>query len=470
MKALLPFVLVLLTLVTARAADRPNIVWIIGEDMGPDLGCYGERDAITPNMDRLAQEGARFTRAFTHAPVCAPSRHGLITGQYPIKTGAMHMRSVLLNPPTTFTKHLRDSGYYVAWPGKTDFNFKHPKEFADSTTKWWESDKPLPQPFFAYANFTVSHESQVRNDGNKYADNTKRLTAAQRRDPSKVALPPFYPDAPEVREEVARYHDLVTAVDYEMGDVLAWLDKHGLAENTVVICTGDHGRGMPRYKRWCYDTGTRVPLIVRWPGKVAPGTVNENLVGFVDLPATALGLAGVAQPAEFDGQVFLGPNATAPRKYAYAARDYMDETYDRIRSVRGPRFHYLRNYASDLPYAQVVSYMEVGKTMQVWRRWNAAGQVNAAQKSFFAPKKPWEELYDTETDPWELKNLADDPKYAEQLAELRTACDEWVAKTDDKGAIPVEQLVAKGVIAPRDPKYEERVKFGVEAVKKQIKQ
>jgi N-sulfoglucosamine sulfohydrolase len=451
------------------ASERPNIVWVIGEDMGPELGCYGDSQAITQNADRLAKEGARFTRCFTHAPVCAPSRHGLITGQYPIKTGAHHMRSTLINPPVTFTKLLRDSGYTVAWPGKTDFNFKEPKEFADSREKWWTKDAPLKEPFFAYANFTQSHESQVRNDGNKYAANTKRLSAEQRHDPAKMTLPPFWPDAPEVREEVARYYDLCTSVDYDLGEVLAWLEKQGFSDNTVVIYFGDHGRGMPRFKRWCYDTGTHTPLIVRWPGKITPGSVREDLVEFVDLPATALSLASVAIPKSFDGQAFLGPNAAPPRKYAHAARDFMDETFDRIRSVRDTRYRYLRNFAPELPYAQVISYMEIGKTMQAWRKWEAGGKLNEVQRSFFAKSKPKEELYDTEADPWEVKNLAEDPKYAAQLGELRAECDAWIERTKDKGAIPVEQLIKDRVITERAEKYAERQKRGADAVRDEEK-
>jgi N-sulfoglucosamine sulfohydrolase len=462
--------LLLLVQVSAFAAgERPNIVWVVGEDMGPELGCYGDAQAITPNADRLAREGARFTRCFTHAAVCAPSRHGLITGQYPIKTGAHHMRSTLVNPPVTFTKLLRDNGYTVAWPGKTDFNFKEPKEFADSREKWWTNDAPLKEPFFAYANFTQSHESQIRNDGDKYAANTKRLTAAQRHDPAKMPLPPFWPDAPEVREEVARYYDLCTSVDYDLGDVLAWVEKQGFTNNTVVIYFGDHGRGMPRFKRWCYDTGTHTPLIVRWPGKVAPGSVREDLVEFVDLPATALSLAGVPVPREFDGQAFLGPNAAPPRKYAHAARDFMDETFDRIRSVRDSRYRYIRNFAPELPYAQIISYMEIGKTMQVWRKWETEGRLNEAQRSFFAKAKPKEELYDTESDPWELKDLAADPKLADRLKELRAECEAWIDRTKDKGATPVEQLVTQGVITERAEKYAERLKRGADAVKDELK-
>src|SRR5688572_29133956 len=260
--------------------------------MGPELGAYGDANAITPNMDRLAKEGTRFNKAFTHCPVCAPSRSGLITGRYPISIGTQHMRSKLITPPVTFTKRLQDAGYHVSWPGKTDFNFDNPKDFATSRAPWHKgANAPkLPEPFFAYVNFTQSHESQVRNDNDKYAANTARLKPNERRDPAKMVLPPFWPDAPIVREELARYYDLVTSVDYDVGDVLAYLDRHGLAENTVVFFFGDHGRGMPRYKRWVNDTGTRVPLLVRWPGKVKAGAVREDLVEFLDLPATALAL------------------------------------------------------------------------------------------------------------------------------------------------------------------------------------
>lgn len=434
---------------------RPNIIWIVGEDMGPEVRCYGDQHAVTPNIDRLAREGARFTRCFTHAAVCAPSRHGLITGRYPIATGAHHMRSTLVDPPVTFTRLLRDAGYFVAWPGKTDFNFKEPPAFADTRANWLKSPSPK-QPFFAYINFTQSHESQVRNDGDKFSANTRRLTPEQRHDPAKMQLPPFWPDTPEVRREVANYYDLVTSVDYDVGDVLKYLDDHDLTKNTVVIFFGDHGRGMARYKRWCYDTGTHVPLIVRWPGVISAGTVRQDLVGFVDLSATALTLANAAVPAAFDGRDFLTARQGAPRKYVYAHRDYMDETLDRIRSVRDERFHYLRNFHPELPYAQRIDYMEIGKTMQAWRRAHAAGTLNAAQSLFFAPTKPEEELYDTETDPDEVRNLAADPKHAAKLQELRSACEAWIAQTKDLGAVPVDELIRRGVITQRDPTYIQR--------------
>jgi N-sulfoglucosamine sulfohydrolase len=458
--------LLTLVLVTSPlfASERPNIVWIVGEDMGPEVRCFGDAQAITPNMDRLASEGARFTRCFTHAPVCAPSRHGLITGQYPIKTGAHHMRSVLVDPPTTFTRHLRDAGYHVSWPGKTDFNFKEPADFANSRDQWWKQDKPLPEPFFAYANFTESHESQVRNDGGNAGDRVAKLPKEQRRNPGDMKLPPFWPDTPEVRTELARYYDLVTVVDNQVGSVLDWIEKQGFTKNTVVIFFGDHGRGMPRFKRWCYDSGLHTALIVRWPGQIQPGSVREDLVEFLDFPATSLALAGVKVPESFDGQVFLGPNAAPPRKYAHAARDYMDETYDRIRSVRDSRHRYVRNFHPELPYAQVISYMEIGRTMQAWRTAHGEGKLNPVQSLFFAERKPAEELYDCETDPWQINNLAADPRYAGKLAELRAACDAWLEKTADKGAIPVEELVAQKIIHPRDANYDKRRRDGPAAL------
>jgi N-sulfoglucosamine sulfohydrolase len=433
--------------------------------LGPEVGCYGDAQAITPNIDRLSSEGARFTRCFTHAPVCAPSRHGLITGQYPIKTGAHHMRSTLIKPPMTFTKLLRDAGYFVAWPGKTDFNFKEPADFAD-TREGWLKKAPPAQPFFAYLNLLETHESQVRNDRDKFAANTQRLTPEQRHDPAKMQLPPFWPDAPEVRRELANYYDLVTAVDYGVGDVLAWLDAHAITDNTIVVFFGDHGRGMPRYKRWCHDTGTHVPLIVRWPGKLQPGSVREELVEFVDLPATMLALAGAPVPQDFDGQVFLGPNAAPERKYVHAHRDYMDETFDRIRSVRDKRWRYVRNFHPELPYAQRNDYMEIGKTMQVWRQWHSEGKLNAAQSLFFAATKPQEELYDTDTDPFEINDLAAHPAHAAKVAELRAACDEWLARTNDMGAVPVDDLIRRGVMTPRDEKYIERAKKAAAGEKK----
>lgn len=472
------------------AEQRPNIVWIVGEDMGPELGCYGDAQAITPNMDRLAREGARFTRCFTHAPVCAPSRSGLITGQYPTTIGTHHMRSKLIAPPATFTSLLRQAGYFVSWPGKTDFNFDVPKDAFDSTVDWWspsngaaakgkkKQGKPgslkSHQPFFAYANFTDSHESSIRMM-DKFTNLTANLKPEERHDPAKMSVPPYHPDAPEVRRDLANYYDLVTAVDHKVGVVLKFLETQGLTDNTVVILTGDHGRGLSRSKRWVYDSGTHVPLIVRWPGKIKPGTVRDELVSFIDFAPTALALAEVQSPKSkiqnpipgsaaasalyppMQGIVFLGPQ-TQQRQYVFSARDRMDETYDRIRSVRSKQFRYIRNFEPQLPYAQRIAYGEEMPTMQVWRRLNGQGKLNDAQKLFFAPTKPKEELYDCDADPHQIHNLADSPRHQAVLKELRAALDEWITQTQDLGAVPEPDLIKRGLVRDVADRYAGRKK------------
>lgn len=457
----------------AAAGERPNIVWIVGEDMGPELGCYGDPQAITPNLDRLAREGARFTRCFTHAPVCAPSRSGLITGQYPTTIGTHHMRSKLIAPPPTFTSLLRQAGYFVAWPGKTDFNFDVPKDAFDSTVDWFKTRKLPKQPFFAYINFTDSHESSIRM-ADKFKTATANLKPEERHDPAKLSVPPYHPDTPEVRRDLANYYDLVTAVDHKVGAVLRLLEEQGVASNSVVVLFGDHGRGLPRSKRWVYDSGTHVPLIVRWPGQIKPGSVREDLVSFIDFAPTMLALAQAPEPARdkslalpgapagtfaryapMQGIVFLGPRAQE-RKYLFAARDRMDETPDRIRAVRARQFHYLRNFHPELPYAQRIAYLEEMPTMQVWRRLNAEGKLNDTQKLFFAPTKPREELYDCDADPHELHNLAGSPQHEAVLRELRAALDAWIVETHDLGAIPESELVKRGLVRDMTAQYADR--------------
>ena len=460
MKHLCSLLVVLFFVGTLSAADkRPNIVWIVGEDMGPELGCYGDANAITPNMDRLAREGARFTRCFTHAPVCAPSRSGLMTGRYPTSIGSHHMRSTLLNPPPPFTRYLREAGYHVSWPGKTDFNFANPTKDFDSTADWTKGKAPA-QPFFAYINFTVSHESQIRAAKEQFGKNIAQLKPEERRDPAKMAVPPYHPDTPVVRRDLANYYDLVTAVDYKVGEVLKWLDAQGVADNTVVFLTGDHGRGLPRSKRWVYDSGIHVPLIVRWPGQVKAASVREDLVCFLDFSITALALADGVMPKELQGQVILGPKTAPPRKYIFAARDRMDETPDRIRAVRSERFKYIRNFRPELPYAQQISYMELSPTMQEWRRLNGEGKLLGPQKLFFAPTKPREELYDLDTDPHEINNLAEHPAQVATLQEMRAALDRWMVETKDLGAIPEVELIKRGLVADRLKEYEQRKEPG----------
>ena len=458
MPKLLALMLLVVAGYAAQGAERPNIVWIVGEDLGPELGCYGDAYASTPNLDRLAADGALFRRAFTRAPVCAPSRSGLITGRYPTSIGSHHMRSKLLEPPRTFTSYLREAGYSVAWPGKTDFNFDVPQDAFDSTANWLKD--PPKQPFFAYINFGESHESRIRQPREQFEKAVSGLNPDQRHDPTEAELPPYYPDTPTVRRDWASYYDLVSVVDRRVGNVLQKLEELGLDQNTVVFFFGDHGRGLPRGKRWVYDSGIHVPLIVRWPGRIEAGSVREDLVCFLDFAPTVLSLAGVPPPEALDGRVFLGPEQEREPKYIYAARDRMDETYDRIRAVRDRRFKYIRNFQPELPYAQRISYMEEMPTMQEWRRAHAAGELSGPSKLFFAERKPAEELYDTDNDPHEIRNLASDPDWAEQLNTMRQALDDWMESTGDLGAVPERELIRRGLVADKLGEYEQRKEPG----------
>ena len=476
MNAIRILILLLASIVSSFAKSAPNIVWIVGEDMGPELGCYGDKNAITPNIDRLASQGTRYTHCFTHAPVCAPSRSGLITGQYPTTLGTQHMRSHLLTTPTMFTDELKKAGYTICWPtksnfGKTDFNFDVPRDAFDVRTDWTE--KKPQEPFFGFFNIAWSHESKIRASSEDFNRLTAKLTPSERHDPAKMVVPPYHPDAPEVRRDLANYYDLVTAVDKKVGDVLDTLEKWGIATNTIVIFIGDHGRGLPRSKRWVYDSGIHVPLIVRWPGVTRPGEVRDDLVGFVDLGPTMLSAAGIKKEGQrraaapggvkgtmepfppMQGIVFAGPDVQK-RSYVFAARDRMDETHDRIRAVRDQRFKYIRNFEPQLPYSQRIAYAEEMPTMQVWRNWNAEGKLNAAQKIFFSPTKPKEELYDCVADPHEIKNLANDPKYAKKLQELRAALDNWITSTHDMGEIPETEMIKRGIVSDRMKEYDSR--------------
>lgn len=448
------------------AAEKPNIVFLTCEDTSPNLGCYGDPDAITPNLDKLAAQGARFTRAFSHAPVCAPSRSGIITGMYPTTMGSHHMRSKLTKAPPMFTEYLRKAGYQVAWPagagGKTDFNFDAPKGWSDETADWTKKPEVLKPPFFAVYNVTVTHESQARAGEDAYRKNVARLKPAEIRDRSKVKLPPYYPDTPAVRECVGKYHDNVTAMDYTMGDILKMLDDRKLSDNTVVVFYGDHGWGLSRGKRWPYDSGLRVPLLVRWPGKVKPGSVRDDLTCFLDLAPTVLSLASADVPPHMQGRVFLGDKTQPAPKYVFAARDRMDETFDRVRSVRGERYRYVRNFHPELPYMQYINYMDEMPIMKDWRRLAFEGALNKTQMLFWSRTKPKEELYDLGKDPFEINNLADAESAEIQKVrkEMSDALDKWIVDTKDLGEVPEKELIKRGVV--RDvlsAEYDARVKL-----------
>jgi len=430
---------------------RPNILWISCEDTSPDLGCYGDRYAITPNLDRLAAHGVRYTNAFTHAGVCAPARSGIITGMYPTTIGTHQMRCLGVPPPHVkcFTEYLRAAGYYCTNNVKTDYQFAAPvTAWDENSRRAHRRNRSSGQPFFSVINLGVTHESQIRSNMEGVRAPLASLGPDERHDPAKAALPPYYPDTLPVREDWAQYYDTMTLMDSQAGEILEQLEEDGLADDTIVWFWGDHGRGLPRAKRWIYDSGIHVPLIISVPEKyrrltmpdnpeaVQPGSVNADLVSFIDFAPTMLSLAGVKVPEYMQGRAFLGGQRAASREYVFGIRDRMDGTYDMIRAVRDKRFKYIRNYMPHITYAQYIDYMEMMPTMQEMRRLHAEGELTGPQTLYFRETKPVEELYDTQTDPHEVNNLADDPQYKDVLERMRAVHEEWMRRTGDVGLIP----------------------------------
>jgi uncharacterized sulfatase len=375
----------------------------------------------------------------------------------------MHMRSKAVPPSyvKAFTEYLRAAGYYCTNNAKTDYNFEAPPDHRPPTTIWdesnnkahWRNRPTRDQPFFAVFNLGITHESQIRVTPKQLSVNTAMLTEEQRHDPAKAKLPPYYPDTPVVRRDWANYYDNITAMDYQVATLLKHLEEDGLAENTVVFFWGDHGRGLPRAKRFVYDSGLRVPLIIRWPGRIRPGALNDDLICLFDLGPTVLSIAGVSIPTHMQARAFLGEQKQPPRTYAFAHRDRMDEAYDMMRSVRDKRYRYIRNFFPGRPYAQHIDYMEEMPTMKEMRRlykehMNALGTnygkaLTPAQLLFFQPEKPEEELYDLTLDPYEINNLASSPPHREELSRMREALKKWQEETKDLGLVPEADLMER---------------------------
>lgn len=435
------------------AAERPNILWLSVEDISAHLGCYGDPHAITPHLDAFAEEGIRYTHAFTTAGVCAPCRSGIITGMHQSSLGTQHMRCRTKLPEQIrpFTTYLREAGYYCTNNSKEDYQFRTPPDAWDDSSRnaHWRNREDPDQPFFAVFNFTGCHESGISNE-RKYRNVTADLTDNERQDPDALTtLPPYYPDTPVVREDWKRNYELITATDHWFADLLRQLEEDGLAEETIVFFWSDHGIGLPRAKRWLYDSGTHIPLIVRIPEKFRtgdqgePGSVTDALVSSIDFGPTVLHLAGVPVPGHVHGRPFLGENLPAPREYVYGARDRMDERYDIIRMVRDKRYMYIRNYEPLKTYYQYMNTAEKGATMRELRRLHEAGELDPVADAYFAPTKPVEELYDTHADPHQIHNLAADPEHQETLERLRTIHLRWVRETRDLGLIPEPILVER---------------------------
>jgi len=422
---------------------RPNILWISTEDLSPHLGCYGDELAKTPNIDKLASQGIRYTNVFTTAAISAPCRAGIITGMYQTSIGCMHMRTTSYRrsvenpvqytavPPhyvKTFTEYLRTNGYYCTNNSKTDYQFAEdpvPESIWDESSKnaHYKNRPDKNQPFFAVFNYTGTHESQ-----NWDISDVKT-------DPNQIKVPPYYPDTDIVRRNLAKMYDNTARLDSVVGRLLNELEKEGLADNTIVFFWGDHGDGLPRAKRWLYDSGLNIPLIIRFPDKRNAGSVNNDLISSIDFGPTVLSLSGVTVPVHMQGRPFLGSQKAEPRKYVFAARDRVDESYDMIRSVRSKEYLYIQNYYPNEPFHIWVPYLNRMPIMQEVMRLDAEGKLNAYQKKWMADSRPPEELYDVKADPFQLNNLAEIPKYKNVLDEMRKEQKQWREETKDMGLL-----------------------------------
>lgn len=424
------------------AADKPNILWLIGEDMGPEWACYGTKEVSTPVLDGLAKRGMRFQNAFTVTPVCSTSRSSFCTGMYAITIGAHHHRTPDGRKPELpegvkpVTRWMEGAGYYTSnmagggaldKPGKVDWNFKFEgKPFQGND---W-SELKSRQPFYAQINHSQSHRA---------------FTAPHHADPAKVEIPPYYPDHPVVREDWAKYLDEITEFDSLIGSTLKRLEKEGLADNTIVFVFGDHGQCHVRGKQFPYDSGLHIPLVVcippalQQPAGYKPGTVNTNLVESLDITATTLALAGITKPAKMQGRVLFGPQQEPPREFAFASRDRCDMTMFRLRSARDAEYRYIRNTMPEVPFFNINAYKETSyPDVAVMRKLHEEGKLSPIQDRFFDMTMPPEELYRVTNDKWEVKNLVDstDPQDQAALTRLRAATDDWLKRCDDKGATP----------------------------------
>jgi N-sulfoglucosamine sulfohydrolase len=430
--------------------ESPNILWIVAEDLSPIIPPFGDLTVDTPNLTRLADEGVRYTRVFSTSGVCAPSRASIATGMYQNRIGAHHMRTTSvvgegpagLIPyeavPPSYVKmqsqYFREAGYYTSNNAKEDYQFRKPiTAWDDSSPEAHWRNRASGQPFFSIFNIGITHESQVW----RQRDNPLLLA-----NDAKVPIPPYLPETDIAVRDIRRVYSNIIAMDREIGKLLGQLEEDDLVDDTVIFFYSDHGGPLPRQKRSLYDSGIRVPLIIRFPDKWRAGEVEDQLVSFVDFKSTTLSLAGIKPPAYSDGRAFLGDFIETPaRKYIHAAADRFDNEYDTIRAVRDSRYKYLRNYNLDKAYYLPLPYREQMPIMRELLQLNEQGKLNRFQAQWFREQKPLEELFDIDIDPYELQNLAQDPAYSNKLKELSDELDSWLLEIDDLGFTPENELI-----------------------------
>ncbi|MGI9287584.1 MAG: sulfatase family protein [Pseudomonadales bacterium] len=469
----------------AAVSTQPNLLLLVAEDMSSRVGAFGDSVAVTPNLDALAEQGVRYTNTFTTAGVCAPSRAAHILGVHQISTGTQHMRSTTRReggyfsvPPEevkAYPELLRAAGYYTFTDDKLDYQFSGVRAGSGPFTIWdaegtadWQG-RDLEQPFFGLINFQVTHETGVFTPIGSLPHSRTHLLMQFMRwwslgrietgvvKPDEVRLEPYYPDNAIVRADIARHYDNIAHMDREIGRILQKLEQQGLADSTIVIWTTDHGDGLPRAKRELFDSGIKVPMIIRWPEAyrpkdVGPGDVDPRLISFVDLAPTILALAGVTPPDYLQGRNFSSPDVPQ-RDYIYASRDRIDEVPDRQRAVRDARFKYIRSWHPDLPGGHPLKFRDNIKMLGKMRSMHEAGLLNEAQSQWFLPPGT-ERLFDLDKDPFELVDVSKDPDYRDELVRMRSALDRWLDKVVDRSDISETAMIREfypGGTRPQTP-------------------
>ncbi|MEM8955882.1 MAG: sulfatase-like hydrolase/transferase [Verrucomicrobiota bacterium] len=454
---------------TAFGDDEPNLLWIVAEDMSPTLGCYDDDYAVTPNIDAFAEESVLYTNAYATAPVCSPARACLINGLSAAVQGTMQMRSVIPIPSEMrgFPAWLREAGYYTTNNEKTDYNSANADAIIgaswdeSSETAHWRGRTDDEKPFFAVFNLMTSHQSRSMVwPYEQFEEEVKSTLPPEAvHDPAKAPIPPYYPDTEVIRETWARNYDCVTAMDGEVGAILAQLEEDGLADDTIVFFYSDHGTGLPGHKRQLTDSGMHVPLLVRFPEKYQdwapgpPGSKTDRLVCFEDFGPTVMSLAGIDElPGYMEGVAFLGPLNGAEREYVFGHRDRVDEKMDLARSVRDGRYLYIRNYMPHLGWNQQGFWIDQGEIQhELYALAEEPEAMTAAQRHLAGPARAVEELYDCEADPMNLVNLAESADHAEVLERMRGVLAERLVSSRDLGFLPELELEK---IAGLGPPYE----------------
>lgn len=461
-----------------QAVQKPNILWLVVEDMSPILSVYGDNTVATPNITKLAEEGIRYTNVYSPSGVCAPSRAALATGMYPSAIAANHMRTKSHTEVTGLPKYealppvgakmlsqyLREHGYYATNNIKTDYQFTEPKSAWDESSYFahWR-DRPEGKPFFSIMNFTTTHESGlfepygVREIEKRhyFSGDRKRIAALPQHHSVKSAeeatpihipkdtpftIPPYLPDTELVRRDMWKMYNNLVETDRQIGAVLQQLKDDGLYDNTIIFFYADHGGPVPRQKRLIYDSGLKVPLIIRFPKALQAGSVDDQLISFVDFTPTTMALAGLSAPNHMHGRDFLSDTENQ-RSFIHAAADRFDGFTDTIRAVKDKRYKYIRNYRPEQGYYLPIVYREKIPTMQELLRLRDEGQLNDAQAQWFRESKPVEELFDTVNDPHELNNLVDDPSLNDTLNSLRAEMDRWLSEIGDTPNLEESELV-----------------------------